>query len=174
LFLKQGTRIRPQIEGGIQEAGRRGGHENIPAIVGFGRAAELAQGQLPDQMIKLRQLDQQLLRGLATRIPGLSLNGHPSKRLPGHLNLMIRDADSESMVLMLDAKGIAVSIGSACASHASKPSHVLLAIGRTPREAQSSLLITMGASTTETEIKEVKDLLPDLVEQLRHVAGVAV
>ncbi len=174
LFLKQGTRIRPQIEGGIQEAGRRGGHENIPAIVGFGRAAELAQVQLPDQMIKLRQLDQQLLRGLATRIPGLSLNGHTSKRLPGHLNLMIRDADSESMVLMLDTRGIAVSIGSSCASHAFKPSHVLLAIGRSPREAQSSLLITMGASTTEMEIEQVKDVFPDIVEQLRDVAGVAV
>jgi cysteine desulfurase len=125
-------------------------------------------------MIKLRQLDQQLLRSLATRIPGLSLNGHPSKRLPGHLNLMIRDADSESMVLMLDTRGIAVSIGSSCASHAFKPSHVLLAIGRTSREAQSSLLITMGASTTEMEIEQVKDVLPDIVEQLRDVAGVAV
>ena len=171
LFLKQGIRLRPQIEGGIQEEGRRSGHENLPAIVGFGTAAALTQSEMSARMVHLKRLEEQLLNGLKNRIPAISLNGHATHRLPGHLNLMIQDADSESMVLMLDAKNIAVSIGSTCASHASKTSYVLQAMGRTPRAAQSSLMITMGPSTPESDIERMIEVLPDVVAQLRHVAG---
>ncbi|MDE2727934.1 MAG: cysteine desulfurase family protein, partial [Gemmatimonadota bacterium] len=129
LYVKAGTRLRPQVEGGVQEDGRRGGHENIPAIVGFGRAAELATDELTGRIDRLKRLDESLLRGLRDRLPDAVINGHPDLRLPGHINLWIPEADGESAVLMLDARGIAVSIGSSCAAHAAKPSHVLLALG---------------------------------------------
>ena len=172
LYLKAGTRLRPQVEGGVQEEGRRGGHENIPAIVGFGKAAELAADELPGRIDRLKRLDTALLRGLKDRLPDVSINGHPRLRLPGHLNLWIPEADGESLVLMLDARGIAVSVGSSCAAHASKPSHVLLALGRTAAEARCSLLVTVGPDTEESEVEEALDALAEVVGELRAIAGV--
>lgn len=174
LYVKAGTRLRPQVEGGVQEDGRRGGHENIPAIVGFGRAAELAADELPGRIDRLRRLDESLLRGLRDRLPDASINGHPDLRLPGHINLWIPEADGESAVLMLDARGIAVSVGSSCAAHAAKPSHVLLALGRTAAEARCSLLITAGPDTEEAEVGEALDALAEVVGELRAIAGVTV
>ncbi len=174
LYVKAGTRLRPQVEGGVQEDGRRGGHENIPAIVGFGRAAELAVDELPGRIDRLRRLDESLLRGLRDRLPDASINGHPDLRLPGHINLWIPEADGESAVLMLDARGIAVSVGSSCAAHAAKPSHVLLALGRTAAEARCSLLITAGPDTEEAEVGEALDALTEVVGELRAIAGVTV
>ncbi len=174
LYVKAGTRLRPQVEGGVQEDGRRGGHENIPAIVGFGRAAELAADELPGRIDRLRRLDESLLRGLRDRLPDASINGHPDLRLPGHINLWIPEADGESAVLMLDARGIAVSVGSSCAAHAAKPSHVLLALGRTAAEARCSLLITAGPDTGEAEVGEALDALAEVVGELRAIAGVTV
>lgn len=174
LYVKAGTRLRPQVEGGIQEDGRRGGHENIPAIVGFGKAAELAVHELPARIDRLKRLDESLLRGLRCRLPDASINGHPVLRLPGHVNLWIPEADGESAVLMLDARGIAVSVGSSCAAHAAKPSHALLALGRTAAEARCSLLITVGPDTVETEVGEALDALAEVVGELRAIAGVTV
>lgn len=174
LYVKAGTRLRPQVEGGVQEDGRRGGHENIPAIVGFGRAAELAADELPGRIDRLRRLDESLLRGLRDRLPDASINGHPDLRLPGHINLWIPEADGESAVLMLDARGIAVSVGSSCAAHAAKPSHVLLALGRTAADARCSLLITAGPDTEEAEVGETLDALAEVVGELRAIAGVTV
>ena len=174
LYVKSGTRLRPQVEGGVQEDGRRGGHENIPAIVGFGRAAELAVHELPGRIDRLKRLDESLLRGLKGRLPDAAINGHPGLRLPGHLNLWIPEADGESAVLMLDARGIAVSVGSSCAAHAAKPSHVLLALGRTAAEARCSLLITAGPDTVESEVGEALDALAEVVGELRAIAGVTV
>jgi len=174
LYLKAGTRLRPQVEGGVQEEGRRGGHENIPAIVGFGRAAELAADELPGRIERLKRLDRSLLLGLKDRLPDLALNGHPRLRLPGHLNLWIPEADGESLVLMLDARGIAVSVGSSCAAHASRASHVLLALGRTAAEARCSLLFTAGPDTRESEVEEALDALVEVVGELRAIAGVTV
>ena len=172
LYVKAGTRLRPQVEGGVQEDGRRGGHENIPAIVGFGRAAELATDELTGRIDRLKRLDESLLRGLRDRLPDAVINGHPDLRLPGHINLWIPEADGESAVLMLDARGIAVSIGSSCAAHAAKPSHVLLALGRTAAEARCSLLITAGPDTAESEAFEALDALVEVVGELRAIAGV--
>ena len=172
LYVRAGTRLRPQVEGGVQEDGRRGGHENIPAIVGFGRAAELAADELPGRIDRLKRLDESLLRGLRGRLPDAAINGHPGLRLPGHLNLWIPEADGESAVLMLDARGIAVSVGSSCAAHAAKPSHVLLALGRTAAEARCSLLITAGPDTVESEVGEALDALAEVVGELRAIAGV--
>lgn len=174
LYLKAGTRLRPQVEGGVQEEGRRGGHENIPAIVGFGKAAELAADELPGRIDRLKRLDASLLRGLKDRLPDVIINGHPRQRLPGHLNLWIPEADGESAVLMLDARGIAVSMGSSCAAHASKPSHVLLALGRTAAEARCSLLVTVGPDTAENEVEEALDALVEVVGELRAIAGASV
>ena len=174
LYLKEGTRLRPQVEGGVQEEGRRGGHENIPAIVGFGRAAELSAAELPGRLDRLKRLDELLLRGLTDRLPDVSLNGHPRLRVPGHMNVWLPETDGESAVLMLDARGIAVSVGSSCSAHASKPSHVLLALGRTPTEARCSLLVSAGPETRESEIDEVLDALVEVVRQLRTIAGVTV
>lgn len=174
LYIKAGTRLRPQVEGGVQEEGRRGGHENVPAIVGFGRAAELAADELPGRIERLKRLDALLLRGLKDRLPDASINGHPILRLPGHLNLWIPEADGESLVLMLDARGIAVSVGSSCAAHAARPSHVLLALGRTAAEARCSLLVTVGPDTGESDILEALDALVEVVGELRAIAGVTV
>ncbi len=174
LYIKAGTRLRPQVEGGVQEEGRRGGHENVPALVGFGRAAELAADELPGRIERLKRLDALLLRGLKDRLPDASINGHPILRLPGHLNLWIPEADGESLVLMLDARGIAVSVGSSCAAHAARPSHVLLALGRTAAEARCSLLVTVGPDTGESEVREALDALVEVVGELRAIAGVTV
>lgn len=171
LYIRRGVRIRPLIEGGIQEDGRRGGHENVPAIVGFGAAAELARVEMPDRMTRLTALRDRLIRGLSDRVEHVRLNGHPTRRTPGHISVAIRDADSESMVLLLDACEIAVSMGSSCSSRASKPSHVLMAIGLTPREAQSSLLLTLGPASTNGDVDRVLEALPGVVEKLRNVAG---
>ncbi len=172
LYVKAGTRLRPQVEGGVQEDGRRGGQENIPAIVGFGRAAELAADELPGRIDRLKRLDESLSRGLRDRLPEASINGHPDLRLPGHFNLWITEADGESAVLMLDARGIAVSVGSSCAAQAAKPSHVLLALGRTAAEARCSLLITAGPDTAESEVDEALEALAEVVGELRAIAGV--
>lgn len=173
LYVKAGTRLRPQVDGGVQEEGRRGGHENIPALVGFGKAAELAAEELPGRIDRLKRLDAALLRGLQDRLPDATINGHPDLRLPGLINLWIPEADGESAVLMLDAQGIAVSVGSSCAAHASKPSHVLLALGRTAAEARCSLLVTVGPDTEEAEVEEALDALAEVVGKLCAIAGVA-
>ncbi len=173
LYIRDGVRIRPLLEGGVQEGGRRGGHENIPAIAGFGVAAELACTEMEDRTERVATLRERLHRELVGHIDGIRLNGHPEHRLPGHLSLTIRDAESESMVLMLDAQDIAVSLGSSCSSQALKPSHVLLAIGLSPREAQSTLLITLGYTNTVQDIDCLVKALPDVVMRLRQIAGSA-
>ncbi|MYG15069.1 MAG: aminotransferase class V-fold PLP-dependent enzyme [Gemmatimonadetes bacterium] len=122
----------------------------------------------------MKQLDESLLRGLRGRLPDAAINGHLGLRLPGHINLWIPEADGESVVLMLDARGIAVSVGSSCAAHAAKPSHVLLALGRTAAEARCSLLITAGPDTVESEVGEALDALAEVVGELRAIAGVTV
>lgn len=173
LYLRKGVRIRPQLEGGVQEEGRRGGHENMPAIVGFGKAAELASSELPGRIGRLKRLDDLLVCGLRGRLPEATINGHEENRLPGHLNLWIPEADGESAVLMLDAQGIAVSVGSSCAAHASKPSHVLLALGRTAAEARCSLLVSAGPDTEDSEVEEALAALAEVVGELRAIAGVS-
>jgi len=171
LYVKKGTRIRPQVEGGVQEEGRRGGHENIPAIVGFGRAASLAKAELPGRIARLKRLDSTFLKGLKDRIPDAALNGHPRLRIPGHLNLWIPEVDGESLVLTLDDRQVAVSMGSSCTAHIDKPSHVLLALGRSPREARCSILVSMGPGTRECEVRDGLDVLAESVEKLRIVTG---
>ena len=174
LYIRQGARIRPLLDGGVQENGRRGGHENVPAIVGFGLASKLVRAEMPERISHITSLRERLLTELSGHIDNIRLNGHPEHRTPGHLSLTIQDADSESMVLMLDAQDIEVSMGSSCSSQASKPSHVLLATGLTPREAQSTLLLTLGFTNTDEDIDCVAKILPDIVLRLRQIAGIDV
>ena len=114
-----------------------------------------------------------LLLGLKERLPDVSINGHSRQRMPGHLNLWIPEADGESLVLMLDARGIVASVGSSCTAQVSKPSHVLLALGRTAAEARCSLLLTAGPDTGEAEVGNALDALAEVVGALRAIAGVS-
>lgn len=171
LFVRHGTRIRPLLDGGIQENGRRGGQENTAALVGFGVASELTYTEISSRSSHVRALTLRLLNGLQQEIYGLRLNGHPESRLPGHLSLTIPDADSESMVLMLDAEGVAASMGSSCSTHTEKSSHVLRAIGLNNRDARSTILLTLGPSNTNDEIDRTISVLASIVDRLRLIAG---
>jgi cysteine desulfurase len=171
LFVRQGTRIRPLLDGGIQENGRRGGQENTAAIVGFGVASALAASEMSTRNSHVRALTLRLLNGLQHKISGIRLNGHPEHRIPGHLSLTIPDADSESVVLMLDADGVAASVGSSCSTHTEKSSHVLRAIGLSNRDARSTLLLTLGPSNTNDEIDKTIVALSSIVDRLRLIAG---
>ncbi len=170
LYVRKGVRIKPQIEGGVQEDGRRGGTENVPAIVGLGKAAEIAAAEIPNRLPQLTGLRDRLFRGIAERIPDTILNGHPTRRLPHNVNLSFLFVEGESMLLFLNMEGIYVSSGSACTSRSLKSSHVLSCIGTDAAAANGTLLMTLGAATTETDIDYVLDKLPPIVQRLREMS----
>ena len=170
LFVRKGVRIKPQIEGGVQEDGRRAGTENVPGIVGLGKAAEIAAAEVPSRMTGIAQLRDKLLTGLAQRIPDLFVNGHPSKRLPHNANISFLYVEGESMLLFLNMEGIYVSSGSACTSRSLKSSHVLSCIGTDAAAANGTLLMTLGTGTTEGDIDYVLEKLPPIVERLRSMS----
>lgn len=170
LYIKRGTRINNIAFGGGQERKRRPGTENVPAIVGFGKAAEIALAELETEAARLTILRDKLIDGVMKTIPNTLLNGHPTKRLPGNANFSFRFIEGESLLLMLDMKGIAGSSGSACTSGSLDPSHVLLALGMTHEVAHGSLRLTLGKQNTEEEIDIVLDTLPGIVERLRSMS----
>jgi cysteine desulfurase len=170
LFIKRGTRIMPLIDGGIQERGRRAGTENVPAIVGLGVAAELAQESLAEWSEKLIPLRDRLIERLTSEMDRVYLTGHPTKRLPGHVSVCIEFIEGESMLLMLNMQGIAASSGSTCTSRALKASHVLMAIGLEAALAQGSLVFTLGESNTIEDVDYVTEVLPPIVERLRQMS----
>jgi cysteine desulfurase len=170
LFIKRGTRIMPLIDGGIQERGRRAGTENVPAIVGLGVAAELAQESLAEWAEKLIPLRNRLIERLTSEMDRVYLTGHPTKRLPGHVSVCIEFIEGESMLLMLNMQGIAASSGSTCTSRALKASHVLMAIGLEAALAQGSLVFTLGESNTIEDVDYVAEVLPPIVERLRQMS----
>lgn len=170
LYIRKGTRIMPLFHGGIQENGRRAGTDNVPGIVGMGRAAELALRDLRNRMERIMPLRERLLRGLLERIKNTYLNGHPVQRLPGNLNVSIEFIEGESMLLFLNMEGVMVASGSSCTSHALKASHVLTAIGVDPALAQGSLLFSLGIDNTEEDIDYVLEKLPPIVERLRKMS----
>lgn len=169
LYIRRGTRLEPQHFGGGQERKRRPGTENVLGIVGFGKAAELALANLPQEQ-KLAVLRDKLLKGLMEKIPDCQLNGHPTKRIPTNLNISIRFLEGESLLLSLDMKGIAASSGSACTSGSLDPSHVLLAMGICHEIAHGSLRLTLGKGNTEEDIDYVLTELPVIVEKLRDMS----
>jgi cysteine desulfurase len=170
LYIKKGIKIDNLIHGGGQERGRRAGTENIAGIVGLGKAIELAVAKLDAESKRLTYLRDKLIKGLS-RIPYSRLNGPTGdKRLPGNVNMCFRFIEGESMLLLLDSKGIYASSGSACTSGSLDPSHVLLAIGLPHEIAHGSLRITMGSGTTEQDIDYVLEVLPTIVQRLRDMS----
>ena len=170
LFIKRGTRLMPLIDGGIQERGRRAGTENVPAIVGLGVAAELAQESLAERAEKLVPLRDRLIERLTSEMDRVYLTGHPTKRLPGHVSVCIEFIEGESMLLMLNMQGIAAASGSTCTSRILKASHVLMAIGLEAALAQGSLVFTLGESNTMQDVDYVAEALPPIVERLRQMS----
>ncbi len=170
LYVRKGIRIKPQIEGGVQEDGRRGGTENVPAIVGLGRAAEIAAAEIPNRVSTLTSMRERLLAGLGQRIPDMFLNGHPTERLPHNVNVSFLYVEGESMLLFLNMDGIYVSSGSACTSRSLKSSHVLSCIGTDAAAANGTLLMTLGTGTTKEDVDYVLEKLPPIVERLRSMS----
>jgi len=170
LYIKQGTKILSVIQGGGQENGLRSGTENIPGIVGMGKAAELAQTEMKSEGKRLTTLRDNLIKGVLSKIAYSFLNGHPTQRLPGNANLRFSYIEGESLILGLDMYGIQVSSGSACTSKTLEPSHVLTAIGLPHEEAHGSLVFTMGKQNTEEDVNYILEVLPDVVKRLRALS----
>lgn len=170
LYVRKGTKIFAFIHGGAQEKRRRAGTENVASIVGFGKAAELANEGLEQHNAHLLKLRNKLTDTLLNIIPYSYLNGHPTKRLPGNSNISFEFIEGESLLLSLDMVGIAGSSGSACTSGSLDPSHVLMSIGLSHEIAHGSLRLTIGDFTTEEEIDYVIEKLPPIVDRLRQMS----
>jgi len=170
LYVRKGVRIKPQIEGGIQEDGRRSGTENVPGIVGLGKACELAEADLSNRMTTLTALRDRLQKGLVEKIDHVVINGHPTKRLPQNLNMSMWYVEGESMLLFLNMQGISVSSGSACTSRSLKSSHVLTCIGTDAAVANGTLLMSLGMGNTMEDIDYVINALPPIVQRLREMS----
>jgi len=172
LYFRKNLRLMPLIHGGIQESGRRGGTENVPAIVGLGKAAEIASEELAQNEIHMRELRDALVSGIQERIDQIKHTGHPEKRLPGHASFCISAIEGEALIYMLNQHGIYANTGSACASKALKTSPVLVAIGIAPDLAQGSIVFTMDNSNTVEEIEYVLEKLPFVVGKLRSLSPI--
>jgi cysteine desulfurase len=170
LYVRRGTRIAPFMHGGGQERGLRASTENVPGIVGFGKAVELAQKELGAEAKHLTALRDRLIHELSERITQIHLNGHPSQRLPNNVNVGIEFVEGEAMAISLDLEGIAVSTGSACSSHDMETSHVLTALGVPAVLARGSLRFSLGRGTTEKDLERVLEVLPRIVARLRSVS----
>ena len=170
LWIRKGVRIMPLLDGGIQEEGRRAGTEDVPAIVGLGKAAELANAHMADRIKRLTPLRDHLLKELPSRIEHVVVTGHPQHRLPGHASFCVEFIEGESMLMLLNSKGIAVSSGSACTSRALKASHVLIAMGLSHEIAQGSILFTLGIDNTNEDIDYVLETMPPIVDRLRQMS----
>ncbi len=170
LYIRKGTKLVSFMHGGEQERGRRASTENVPGIVGFGCAVELAGKEMDGEAGRLVNLRDKLIKGILERIDNTQLNGHPVKRLPNNVNVSIAFVEGESMLLNLDLEGICASTGSACSSEALEPSHVLLAMGIPPERAHGSLRFTLGKWTTDADIGRVLEVLPGIVARLRAMS----
>lgn len=172
IYIRKGTRISPLIFGGAQEKKLRAGTENIAGIVGLGKAAELAVAEMEETTKKLIALRDKLIHGILESIPDSRLNGHPTDRLPGNCNISFSYIEGESLLLLLDALGIAASSGSACTSGSLDPSHVLMAIGLPHEIAHGSLRLTIDRENTEEQVDFILEKLPGLVQRLRDMSPV--
>jgi cysteine desulfurase len=170
LYAKRATRIMPLIDGGIQEAGRRAGTENVPAIVGLGVAAELAAGDMEERTAHLVPLRDRLIERLTGEIDHVYLTGHPTQRLPGHVSVVVQFIEGEAMLLFLNMQGVAASSGSTCTSRALKSSHVLIAMGIDPSLANGSLLLTLGRESSMEDVDYFMEVFPPIVDRLRQMS----
>jgi cysteine desulfurase len=172
LYFRDKLRLMPLIHGGIQENGRRGGTENVPAIVGLGKAAEIAKQELTEKMAHMRKLRDLLVGGIDQRVEKVTFTGHPDKRLPGHASFCFEAIEGEALVYMLAQYGIYTNTGSACASKALKTSPVLGAIGLPAALAQGSSVFSIDRNNTREEIEFVLDKLPQAVDKLRSMSPI--
>lgn len=170
LYIRKGTKMISFMHGGSQEKKRRAGTENVPGIVGFGKAAEMAMENIESHISKTTDLRNRLIQGIVDRVPYVRLNGHPVLRLPGNANFCFEYIEGESLLLSLDMLGISGSSGSACTSGSLDPSHVLMALGLSHEIAHGSLRLTVGDFTTSEDIDYILEELPKVVEKLRKMS----
>ena len=170
LWTRKGVKLRPLIEGGTQERGVRAGTENVPGIVGFGAACELAEKELSDRMERLSRYRDKLRAALEERLDMIEFTGHPTQRLPHHLSLIVHLIEGEAMLLRLDLMGIETASGSACVSLALKQSHVLFAIGVPKEVANGSIVFSFGRDNTEEDVDYVIEEFPKTVKLLRELS----
>ena len=170
LYIRQGTKVSPMIHGGSQEREKRAGTENVPAIVGFGKAAQLAKARREADATRITSLRDLLMTLLTDRISGIHLNGHQTQRLPGNVNVSVEGVDGTTLLMTLDRRGVAASSGSACSSGSIEPSHVLKAIGLPDNLAASGVRFSLGRLTTQDEVERTAEIFAEIVERLRGVA----
>ncbi|MBI4013644.1 MAG: cysteine desulfurase NifS [Candidatus Rokubacteria bacterium] len=174
LYIRKGTRMVSIQHGGDHERRRRAGTENVPAIVGFAKAVALRARDMAEEAVRVRGLRDRLWEGVRATVPEVRLNGHPTERLPGTLNLSFRGIEAESLILALDLKGIGASAGSACTSGSLEPSYVLTAMGVPAEWALGALRCSLGRSTSPEDIEWVLEVLPPAVERIRAMSPAAV
>ncbi len=170
LYIRPGSSIVPLLHGGEQEEGRRAGTENVPGIVGFGKAAEVAHQDMNKEAAALTGYRNRLIETILGSVGDTYLNGHPQIRLPNNVNFSFDFIEGESILMYLDAEGICASTGSACSSASSEPSHVLTAMGIPVERARGSLRLTMGRWTTHEDVDKVVEALPRIVAKLREMS----
>ncbi len=173
LFIRRGTKIHPFMHGGGQEKGRRASTENVPGIVGFGKAAAMARSEMDTEVPRLTSMRDRLISGLLGKMDRVYLNGHPQLRLPNNVNLSIDFVEGESLAVSLDLEGIAASTGSACTSTDMHASHVLTAIGVSGILARGSLRFSLGHANDDADVDYVLDALPGIVNRLRAISPLA-
>jgi len=169
LYIRKGTKIEALLHGGAQERKRRAGTENVPAIVGLGKAIELAAGELEEENKILLEMRERLIEGLL-KIPKTHLNGHPTERLANNVNITFEFIEGESLLLLLNTKGIFASTGSACNSTSLEPSHVLTACGVPHEIVHGSLRLSLGKMNTPEDVERVLEILPEIVQKLRNMS----
>jgi cysteine desulfurase len=170
LFVRKGTEIIPFMHGGEQEREMRAGTENVPGIVGFAKAAELAKQEMDEEARRITLLRDKLISGIMSTVKNARLNGHKDKRLPNNVNISFGTIEGEAICLNLDLAGICVSTGSACSSSSMEASHVLLAMELSPEQARSSIRFSMGKWSSDEDIKRVLETLPGVVSRLRAIS----
>lgn len=170
LYVRKGVRILSYLHGGEQERRRRASTENVPGIVGFGKAVELAQQEKQERHQQVTILRDKLIKGILEKIDESQLNGHPLERLPNNVNVTLKYVEGESMLLNLDLEGIAASTGSACSSGSLESSHVIKAIGVSPEVAHSSLRFSVGRLNTDEDVEYLLEALPRIVKKLRAMS----
>jgi cysteine desulfurase len=170
LYVRKGVKLTSFITGGAQERNRRAGTENVPGIVGLGKAIELATADIPAKAAYLTKLRDAYIQKITDTVPYAYLNGHPTDRLPGNANFSFSFIEGEGLLLFLDMKGISASSGSACTSGSLDPSHVLLAIGRKHEEAHGSLRISLDTENTMEDIEVIADAVKEIVARLRSMS----
>ncbi|HIP43352.1 MAG TPA: cysteine desulfurase [Aquifex aeolicus] len=170
LWTRKGVKVKPLIEGGTQERGVRAGTENVPGIVGFGAAAELAMKELEDRIKRLSYYRDKLRKGLEEKVDYIEFTGHPTQRLPHHLSIIVHFVEGEAMLLRLDLMGIETASGSACVSLALKQSHVLSAVGIPKEISNGSVVFSFGRENTEEDVDYILEEFPKVISWLREVS----